>query len=162
MGMTLPPIVSTIDSKNDPIKTDRKSKEAKILLWQVRLYWRFSWRYSTPAILFALLIFSWWQNHCHPDFIFDAPGVSLGISHTRANLTPHGYRCKLIEAISQYIFLARLLSYFARRCHKIYLSICLACLLSVCLSIVCEAPIKCLIPGDGLPHHGGGTPTYET
>ena len=29
---------------------------------QVRQYWRFSWRFSTPAILFALLVFSWWQN----------------------------------------------------------------------------------------------------
>ena len=60
MGMTLPYIVSHIYWT----MLEKKKQGMQMLLTevQVRQYWRFSWRFSTPAILFALLVFSWWQN----------------------------------------------------------------------------------------------------
>ena len=60
MGMTLPYIVSHIYWT----MLEKKKQGMQMLLTevQVRQYWRFSWRFSTPAILFALLLFSWWQN----------------------------------------------------------------------------------------------------
>ena len=51
-------------SFTEPCWKKKKKQGMQMLLTevQVRQYWRFSWRFSTPAILFALLVFSWWQN----------------------------------------------------------------------------------------------------
>ena len=51
-------------SFSEPCWKKKKKQGMQMLLTevQVRQYWRFSWRFSTPAILFALLVFSWWQN----------------------------------------------------------------------------------------------------
>ena len=137
MGMTLPPIVSSTHSIEFNTATESKGvqKESSFVINRFA-----SIGDSLGAILHPpsyLRCSSSLGNKIvtsrHPNYqiicttweLDDTTGVSLGTSHTRANPTPRGCRCKIIEKKSQYI------------------SKCFACLLSLSPSVLfCEAPIN--------------------
>ena len=144
MGMTLPYIVSHIHWT----MLEKKKKQGMQMLLtevQVRQYWRFSWRFSTPAILFALLVFSWWQN-------FFSDFTNSGLYFTRVGFV--GWFSVIItqEWVWSHLLPGPALSYLGSGA-KIHITcthqeeIILNQISTLCYRVIC------LNPGDGISDH---------